>query len=119
MHDWSGQELERDYGAEVLWRFADIDPFARRSDYFGPSRDIATYEQFKSQLYSRPFQPLMRHTSSSTRSELCVSPREYWRRFEVTDEAGTSAVFEVVMVKADAGVHAGLWRTRSLRRASD
>ena len=50
----------RDHGVEVLYRFADIDPFAR-SLYSGRSQDLGQFERFRRLFHAPGYAPLLGH----------------------------------------------------------
>ena len=52
----------RDHGVEVLYRFADIDPFAARgSSYNGRRQDLGQFERFRRLFHAPGYAPLLGH----------------------------------------------------------
>lgn len=108
----------RDHGVEVLYRFANIDPF-QRSAYFGKSLDLGQFERFRRVFFTPWFQPLLGHTEAMTTSQLEVTPSVWKGRVRVRhgrDDA-EEATYEVTLVQLKDGVHQGLWMTESWIRA--
>jgi hypothetical protein len=111
-----------DHGVEVLYRFADFNPF-ERARYFGRSLDLGQFERFRRVMHSPHYRPLLNHTRAVTLSTLRLGER-CWRArvlVEASDGGSSSGlvpaeerVYEMTMVQRLGGVHDGYWFTSSL-----
>eukprot|EP00798_Chlamydomonas_sp_ICE-L_P025984 gene25984-11671_t len=72
MNDWNGDEKQHDYSVEVMYRFADFDPF-ERSKYFGRNLDLGQFERFRRVWHAAPYATLMNHEHCTWLSSLTVS----------------------------------------------
>jgi hypothetical protein len=60
-----------DHGIEVMYRFANFDPF-QRSRYFGKSFDLGQFERFRRIMHIPAYTPLLNHESWQVLSTLKV-----------------------------------------------
>ncbi|KAF8073191.1 hypothetical protein HT031_000852 [Scenedesmus sp. PABB004] len=103
-----------DHGIEVLYRFANFDPF-QRARYFGKSFDLGQFERFRRILHIPAYKPLLGHEGVETLSALQLSERVWKTRFAVRGEAGREqGVYEITMVQRLGGRYDGYWFTESL-----
>lgn len=104
-----------DHGVEVLYRFANFDPFNPRTRYFGRQFDLGQFERFRRIVHTPPFRTLLGHKSSEIRSSLEVSEHVWVARVAVTgDSAAEEALYEFTMVQRLGGVYDGYWFSESL-----
>ncbi|DBA71259.1 TPA: hypothetical protein ACH3X2_011077 [Trebouxia sp. C0005] len=103
-----------DHGIEVLYRFADFDPFAR-SCYFGVNRDLGQFERFRRIFHTPHYSVLLSHLHYTPLSSLQVSELQWKHRVWVKGYKGSEeGVFEFFMVKRLGGRYDGTWFTRQL-----
>lgn len=114
---------------QVLYRFADIDPFAR-SSFFGSSMDLGQFERFRRCFHSRPLAPLLSHAGwepvAAFDWEGDRGERRAMRRVRVTpaaappSAASSSALplFDLCLVARPGGRTDGVWFTASLTAAA-
>eukprot|EP00878_Enallax_costatus_P005473 GHUV01005744.1.p1 GENE.GHUV01005744.1~~GHUV01005744.1.p1 ORF type:complete len:210 (+),score=12.84 GHUV01005744.1:182-811(+) len=103
-----------DHGIEVLYRFANFDPF-QRSRYFGKSFDLGQFERFRRIMHIPAYKPLLNHEQVTTLSTLKVSERCWKTRVHVIGAYGRDeGVFEFTMVQRLGGRYDGWWFTESL-----
>ncbi len=104
-----------DHGIEVLYRFADINPFAR-SAYFGRSLDLGQFERYRRILHSTYYRPLLHHSSVEMLSGLQVSEHVWKQRVRVVDVSGTlEQDYVFSMTRHLGGRFDGYWFTQSLQ----
>lgn len=103
-----------DHGIEVLYRFGDINPFAR-SSYFGRSLDLGQWERFRRIMHSTYYRTLLHHTSLEMLSGLEVSEHVWKQRVRVVDVSGTyQHTYVFTMTRHLGGRFDGYWFTQSL-----
>ncbi|DBB17849.1 TPA: hypothetical protein ACH3X3_002867 [Trebouxia sp. C0006] len=102
------------HGVEVLYRFADFDPFAR-SCYFGVNKDLGQFERFRRIFHTPYYSVLLSHLHYTPLSSLQVSELQWKQRVWVKGYKGSEeGVFEFFMVKRLGGRYDGTWFTRQL-----
>lgn len=67
----SNDQPRYDHGIEVMYRFANFDPF-QRSRYFGKSFDLGQFERFRRIMHIPAYKPLLNHESWQVLSTLKV-----------------------------------------------
>jgi hypothetical protein len=104
-----------DHGIEVLYRFANFDPFAR-SNYFGRSLDLGQFERFRRIFYTKCYTTLLNHTHHTMISSLEVAEDVWKVRVLVRNEwrKGEESVYEFTMKKRFGGKYDGFWYTDML-----
>ncbi|CAL8471310.1 g10852 [Coccomyxa elongata] len=103
----------QDAGVELLYRFADIDPFTR-SRYFGWSLDLGQFTRFQRVFHMMPYRLLLYHKECSYLSSLQVSEFE-WRQRILVQGVSDEAVFEITMMQRFGGQYDGIYYTRHLK----
>ncbi|GMH33972.1 hypothetical protein BSKO_01806 [Bryopsis sp. KO-2023] len=108
-----------DHGIEVLYRFANVDPF-ERSNYFGCSQDLGQFEKFRRMLHLPRFIVLLGHTERKVLSTLQVSDSKWKQRIWVTHKyrRDEEAIFEFTMIQRLGGRYDAYFFTDSLSRES-
>lgn len=102
-----------DHGIEVLYRFADMDPF-QRSGYFGRSFDLGQFERFRRIMHTPYFITLLEHERVEFLSSLQINERVWKQRIMVTgNTAKEQRVYEVTMKQRLGGYYDGYWFTES------
>jgi len=103
-----------DHGLQLLYRFADIDPWDTRSSYFGGSHDLGQWERFRRMFYTKPYSPLLCLTDWDFLSSLDVA-EDLWRcRVHVFNEyRREDQLYEVTMRRLFGGPRDGVWMTKS------
>eukprot|EP00803_Ostreobium_quekettii_P010452 evm.model.scf_31.3 EVM.evm.TU.scf_31.3 scf_31:46305-51402(-) len=109
----------RDHGVEVLYRFANFDPF-QRSNFFGRPLDLGQFERFRRILHSPEYSILLDHTDRELLSTLQVSENVWKQRVWVMnrhrkEEDGT---FEFTIRQMVGGRYDAYFFTDSLKRDS-
>ncbi|CAL5228251.1 g11352 [Coccomyxa viridis] len=104
----------QDAGVELLYRFADLDPFAR-SKYFGWNLDLGQFTRFQRVFHIRPFSLLLRHRTAEYLSSLQVSELEWRQRVRITSVAKEQATFEFTLRQRLGGLYDGIFYTQALR----
>lgn len=109
-----------DHGVEVLYRFADFDPFNPRCSYFGRSFDLGQFERFRRILHTSHYATLLGHEEAVPLSSLQVSEHVWAQRVLVRGplHCGTGqrdeGVYTFTMKMRMGGLHDGYWFTQSL-----
>lgn len=104
-----------DHGIEVLYRFADIDPFESRCRYFGIRLDLGQFERFRRMLHTKQYRALLNHKSATSLSTLKLSEHRVKKRFFVEGfRTGESAVFEWTLSQKIGGLKDGYWYVESV-----
>jgi hypothetical protein len=106
-----------DHGIEVLYRFADIDPFEIRCRYFGAdkSMDLGQFERFRRMLHTNQYRALLNHTEARELSMLKLSDHKVKSRYLVEGfRPGEKGIFEWTLVQKVGGLKDGYWFTESL-----
>eukprot|EP00882_Tetradesmus_deserticola_P013617 GHRQ01014457.1.p1 GENE.GHRQ01014457.1~~GHRQ01014457.1.p1 ORF type:complete len:212 (+),score=52.46 GHRQ01014457.1:231-866(+) len=92
-----------DHGIEVMYRFANFDPF-QRSRYFGKNFDLGQFERFRRIMHIPAYKPLLNHDSWQVLSTLKLSEHLWKTRLHVVGEYGRDeAVYEITMVQRLGG----------------
>ncbi|KAK9836239.1 hypothetical protein WJX84_003491 [Apatococcus fuscideae] len=103
-----------DHGVEVLYRFANFDPFSRTA-YFGRSLDLGQFERFRRIMHTPYFSVLLSHTHSKLVSDLQVSEHAWVQRVWVKGfHRGAEDTFSFRMQQRLGGRYDGTWFTESL-----
>jgi len=111
----------KDFGVEVLYRFANIDLlcFNTLNRYFGRTLDLGRFELFRMQFNEPPFALLLDHRESNPTSSLQLAEDRWVQWVAVTGANGTCATFEFTMCRRVGGRHDGFWFTDSLKHQPD
>lgn len=109
-------EPHKDFGVEVLYRFANIDllSYSTLSRYFGRTLDLGRFELFRLSFNEPPFALLIDHAESTIRSALQVDEDRWMQRVGITSQLGEKATFEFTMTRRVGGRFDGFWFTDSL-----
>jgi len=103
-----------DHGIEVMYRFANFDPF-QRSHYFGKNFDLGQFERFRRIMHIPAYTTLLNHDSHTVLSTLQMSERIWKARVLVVgDGAREEAVYEWTLHQRLGGCYDGYWYTDSL-----
>lgn len=104
-----------DHGIEVLYRFANFDPFSR-SNYFGRSLDLGQFERFRRIFYTKCFTTLLSHTEHTMLSSLEVAEDVWKVRVLVKNDLrkGEECIYEFTMKQRLGGKKDGMWFTDAL-----
>ncbi len=103
-----------DHGIEVLYRFADIDPFAR-SGYFGRRLDLGQFERFRRVLHTSQYRALLSHRCAEPLSTLRLGEHRVKTRVFVQGfRKGEAGTFEWTLTQKIGGRKDGYWYTESL-----
>lgn len=103
-----------DHGIEILYRFADFDPFYR-SSYFGKPLDLGQFERFRRVLYTKSYEPLLNHTEHKILSSLEVSEDIWKSRVLVRNSyRKEDVVYEFTMKRRFGGWRDGVFFTEAL-----
>lgn len=109
-------EPHKDFGVEVLYRFADIDLLSEPtlSRYFGRRTDLGRFELFCWEFREPPFSLLVDHRDCAVTSSLQLSDTRWAQRLVVTGASGRRGAFEFTMAQRCGGRKDGFWFTESL-----
>lgn len=103
-----------DHGVEILYRFADLDPFVR-SAYFGRSLDLGQWERFRRIMHSSYYRTLLQHSVAEPMSSLELSEDVWVQRVRVVDVSGSQEhTYVFTMRRHLGGRYDGVWFTSSL-----
>ncbi len=106
-----------DHGIEVLYRFADIDPFEIGCCYFGHARrkDLGQFERFRMVLHTKAFRPLLNFESCTPISTLKLAEGRIRKRYYVRGfRPGEDQTYEMTLIQKLGGRRDGFWYTESL-----
>lgn len=100
-----------DHGVEVLYRFANFDPF-QRAKYFGRSLDLGQFERFRRVIHAPAYATLLDHSESTVLSTLQVDEGTVVVRLQVDDTHRLErSTYSVTMVQRLGGIYDGYWYT--------
>lgn len=103
-----------DHGIEVLYRFANFDPFAR-SRYFGRPFDLGQFERFRRIFHTPYYRVILSHSEAQVLSTLEVNEFTWKQRLLVRGTNGVEQqVYEFTMAMHLGGRYDGYWFTQSL-----
>ena len=95
-----------DHGIEVLYRFADIDPFEIRCRYFGNSMDLGQFERFRRMLHTHQYRALLNHKDAKQLSLLKLSDHKIKSRYLVEGfRTGEKGTFEWTLIQVNTIHH--------------
>lgn len=103
-----------DHGVEILYRFANFDPFSR-STFFGKPLDLGQFERFRRVLYTKTYETLLNHTEHKILSCLEIS-EDIWkaRVFVSNSYRKEEVVYEFTMKRRFGGWRDGVFFTEAL-----
>ncbi|GLC46927.1 hypothetical protein PLESTM_001946200 [Pleodorina starrii] len=100
-----------DHGVEVLYRFANFDPFAR-AKYFGRSLDLGQFERFRRVMHSPFYATLLDHSGWEVLSTLQVNEGMWCARVLVHDTHRLEQrTYAITMLQRLGGHYDGYWYT--------
>mmetsp|Transcript_3162 Transcript_3162/g.10947 ORF Transcript_3162/g.10947 Transcript_3162/m.10947 type:complete len:183 (+) Transcript_3162:235-783(+) len=103
-----------DHGIEVLYRFADIDPFDIRARYFGVKMDLGQFERFRRMFHTQQYRALLNHVDARPLSTLQLAETRVKKRFLVEGfRKGEKGVFEWTLTQKVGGLKDGYWYVES------
>ncbi|QDZ17554.1 hypothetical protein HOP50_01g00630 [Chloropicon primus] len=104
-----------DHGIEVLYRFADIDPFEIQATYFGKRMDLGQFERFRRMMHTKQYRALLNYNRAVLLSTLQLSEHRVKKRFMVEGfRTGEKGVFEWTLTQKIGGLKDGYWYIESL-----
>ncbi|GFR45834.1 hypothetical protein Agub_g7198 [Astrephomene gubernaculifera] len=100
-----------DHGVEVLYRFANFDPFTR-ANYFGRSLDLGQFERFRRVMHSPAYSTLLDHSGWQLLSALQVDEGTWCARVLVYDTHRLEErTYDITMMQRLGGCYDGYWYT--------
>ncbi|GLI71574.1 hypothetical protein VaNZ11_016838 [Volvox africanus] len=100
-----------DHGVEVLYRFANFDPFVR-AKYFGRSLDLGQFERFRRVMHSPYYATLLDNSGWEVLSTLQLDEGMWYVRVLVHDTHRLEKrTYSVTMLQRLGGCYDGYWYT--------
>ncbi|KAG2426418.1 hypothetical protein HYH02_014777 [Chlamydomonas schloesseri] len=100
-----------DHGVEVLYRFANFDPF-QRTKYFGRSLDLGQFERFRRVMHSPFYATLLDNSGWEVLSTLQLSDTCWCARVRVWDTyRKEDRTYDITMTQRLGGCYDGYWYT--------
>ncbi|KXZ52648.1 hypothetical protein GPECTOR_9g693 [Gonium pectorale] len=100
-----------DHGVEVLYRFANFDPF-KRAQYFGRSLDLGQFERFRRVMHSPYYATLLDNSGWEMLSTLQVDEGSWCVRVRVHDTHRLEErTYSITMLQRLGGIYDGFWYT--------
>lgn len=110
----SNNQPYADHGIEVLYRFANFDPFTR-STYFGRPLDLGQFERFRRVFHSPAYRVILCHSEAQVLSSLEVAEDLWRQRCLVSGINGIETqVYEITMYRHFGGRYDGIWFCQAL-----